>query len=126
MERAEGRCGQTFCIEISGNPVQVCKRGGCLCSIPRDANGSWDNYTTVKGKLSKHLDVGKQIIRIAITGPYCNIDKIVFTNTLDTDVEIVPEDIVPTESDTYNLYGIKVDGNYKGIVVKDGQKLLNR
>ena len=49
-----------------------------------------------------------------------------FTNTLDTDVEIVPEDIVPTESDTYNLYGIKVDGNYKGIVVKDGQKLLNR
>lgn len=95
-------------------------------SVPRDANGSWDNYTTVKGKLSKHLDVGKQIIRIAITGPYCNIDKIVFTNTLDTDVEIVPEDIVPTESDTYNLYGIKVDGNYKGIVVKDGQKLLNR
>lgn len=95
-------------------------------SVPRDANGSWDNYTTVKGKLSKHLDVGKQIIRITITGAYCNIDKIQFTNTLDTDVEIVPEDIVPTESDTYNLYGIKVDGNYKGIVVKDGQKLLNR
>lgn len=94
-------------------------------SVPRDANGSWDNYTTVKGKLSKHLDVGKQIIRIAITGPYCNIDKIVFTNTLDTDVEMII-DTDSQVSESYNLYGIKVDSNYKGVIVKDGEKIFNK
>ena len=93
--------------------------------VPKDANGSWDNYTTVKGKLSKHLDVGKQIIRITITGAYCNIDKIQFTNTLDTDVEMII-DTDSQVSESYNLYGIKVDSNYKGIVVKDGEKILNR
>lgn len=95
-------------------------------SVPQDASGSWDNYTTVKGKLSRHLDVGKQIIRITITGPYCNIDKIKFTNTLDTDVEMIVDDSNKVGTETYNLYGIKVDSNYKGIVVKDGEKILNR
>jgi GH35 family endo-1,4-beta-xylanase len=93
--------------------------------VPKDANGSWENYTTVKGKLSKHLDVGKQIIRITITGAYCNIDKIQFTNTLDTDVEMII-DTDSQVSESYNLYGIKVDNNYKGIVVKDGEKIFNK
>ena len=93
--------------------------------VPKDANGSWDNYTTVKGKLSKHLDVGKQIIRITITGAYCNIDKIQFANTLDTDVEMII-DTDSQVSESYNLYGIKVDSNYKGIVVKDGEKIFNK
>jgi GH35 family endo-1,4-beta-xylanase len=93
--------------------------------VPKDANGSWDNYTTVKGKLSKHLDVGKQIIRITITGAYCNIDKIQFTNTLDTDVEMII-DTDSQVSESYNLYGIKVDSNYKGVVVKDGEKIFNK
>lgn len=93
--------------------------------VPKDANGSWENYTTVKGKLSKHLDVGKQIIRITITGAYCNIDKIQFTNTLDTDVEMII-DTDSQVSESYNLYGIKVDSNYKGIVVKDGEKIFNK
>ena len=93
--------------------------------VPKDANGSWENYTTVKGKLSKHLDVGKQIIRITITGAYCNIDKIQFINTLDTDVEMII-DTDSQVSESYNLYGIKVDNNYKGIVVKDGEKIFNK
>lgn len=93
--------------------------------VPKDANGSWDNYTTVKGKLSKHLDVGKQIIRITITGAYCNIDKIQFANTLDTDVEMII-DTDSQVSESYNLYGIKVDSNYKGVVVKDGEKIFNK
>ena len=93
--------------------------------VPKDANGSWENYTTVKGKLSKHLDVGKQIIRITITGAYCNIDKIQFTNTLDTDVEMII-DTDSQVSESYNLYGIKVDSNYKGVVVKDGEKIFNK
>jgi GH35 family endo-1,4-beta-xylanase len=93
--------------------------------VPKDANGSWENYTTVKGKLSKHLDVGKQIIRITITGAYCNIDKIQFTNTLDTDVEMII-DTDSQVSESYNLYGIKVDNNYKGVVVKDGEKIFNK
>ncbi|MBO5951310.1 MAG: endo-1,4-beta-xylanase [Bacteroidaceae bacterium] len=119
---SSGNSGSGFSIGlVDGNKVTNLAN----VSVPQDANGSWDNYTTVKGKLSKHLDVGKQIIRITITGAYCNIDKIQFTNTLDTDVEIII-DTDSQKSESYNLYGIKVDSNYKGIVVKDGEKILNR
>ena len=119
---SSGNSGSGFSIGlVDGNKVTNLAN----VSVPQDANGSWDNYTTVKGKLSKHLDVGKQIIRITITGAYCNIDKIQFTNTLDTDVEMII-DTDSQKSESYNLYGIKVDSNYKGIVVKDGEKILNR
>ena len=119
---SSGNSGSGFSIGlVDGNKVTNLAN----VSVPQDANGSWDNYTTVKGKLSKHLDVGKQIIRITITGAYCNIDKIQFTNTLDTDVEMII-DTDSQVSESYNLYGIKVDSNYKGIVVKDGEKILNR
>ena len=119
---SSGNSGSGFSIGlVNGNNVTNLAN----VSVPQDANGSWDNYKTVKGKLSKHLDVGKQIIRITITGAYCNIDKIQFTNTLDTDVELIPEE-ESKSSDTYNLYGIKVDNNYKGIVVKDGEKIFNK
>ena len=94
-------------------------------SVPKIADNDWDTYATVEGKLNQYLNVGRQIIRITITGAYCNIDKIQFINTLDTDIELIPED-ESKSSDTYNLYGIKVDSNYKGIVVKDGEKILNR
>ena len=119
---SSGNSGSGFSIGlVDGNKVTNLAN----VSVPQDANGSWDNYTTVKGKLSKHLDVGKQIIRITITGAYCNIDKIQFTNTLDTDVEMII-DTDSQVSESYNLYGIKVDSNYKGIVVKDGEKIFNK
>ena len=119
---SSGNSGSGFSIGlVDGNKVTNLAN----VSVPQDANGSWDNYTTVKGKLSKHLDVGKQIIRITITGAYCNIDKIQFTNTLDTDVEMII-DTDSQKSESYNLYGIKVDSNYKGIVVKDGEKIFNK
>lgn len=119
---SSGNSGSGFSIGlVDGNKVNNLAN----VSVPQDSNGSWDNYTTVKGKLSKHLDVGKQIIRITITGAYCNIDKIQFTNTLDTDVEMII-DTDSQKSESYNLYGIKVDSNYKGIVVKDGEKIFNK
>lgn len=119
---SSGNSGSGFSIGlVDGNKVTNLAN----VSVPQDANGSWDNYTTVKGKLSKHLDVGKQIIRITITGAYCNIDKIQFANTLDTDVEMII-DTDSQVSESYNLYGIKVDSNYKGVVVKDGEKIFNK
>ena len=39
---------------------------------------SWNTYTTVAGTLLMPLEEGQQIIRLTITGGYCNIDKIVF------------------------------------------------
>jgi hypothetical protein len=36
---------------------------------------------------------------------------------IDTDSQV---------SESYNLYGIKVDSNYKGVVVKDGEKIFNK
>ena len=39
---------------------------------------SWNTYTTVAGTLLMPLEEGQQIIRLTITGGYCNIDKIIF------------------------------------------------
>lgn len=94
-------------------------------SIPEDSDYELNKYITVEGKLKQNLNAGKQIIRIAITEGGCNIDKIELKNITGTGIELIPEE-GSKSSDTYNLYGIKVDSNYKGIVVKDGEKILNR
>lgn len=94
-------------------------------SIPEESDYELNKYITVEGKLKQNLNAGKQIIRIAITEGGCNIDKIELKNITGTGIELIPEE-GSKSSDTYNLYGIKVDSNYKGIVVKDGEKILNR
>ena len=48
-------------------------------SIPEGSD--WTTYTSISGKLLSPLQEGEQVIRVAIDGPYGNIDKITFTCT---------------------------------------------
>jgi hypothetical protein len=90
-------------------------------NVPKTCD-DWNTYVTRKGKLSKKLEKGKQILRLTIDGPYANIDKIKFTCTSPTGINTV--EATPTDAPTYNLMGAKVNSNYKGITIKNGKKQL--
>jgi hypothetical protein len=78
-----------------------------LATISVPNTGSWDTYQTVNGSISGSLTSGQQILRITITGGYCNIDKIELKCTLPDGVdEIIDMDIVVY--DVYTMTGIPV------------------
>lgn len=98
----------------------------CTVSVPQTASNSWDTYKVVKGTLSQKLEAGPQILRITITGANCNIDKIKFNCTVSDGIEEVTGDDTQVDGPTYNLQGIQVGPDYKGIVIKNGKKYFNR
>ena len=71
------------------------------------------------------LEAGEHIIRITIAGANCNIDKLNFKCIMSTDIDEI-EATQPQNEVIYNLAGQKVDASYKGIVIKNGKKYLNR
>lgn len=73
-----------------------------LATISVPNTGSWDTYQTVSGNISGTLTSGQQILRITITGGYCNIDKIELKCTLPDGVE----EIIDLESVVYDVYTI--------------------
>lgn len=87
--------------------------------------GGWDTYKVMTGKLTKNLAEGEQILRFTISGANCNIDKVKFICTLNTGIQTVVT-AEPKHTLTYNLKGQKVDSNYKGIVIRNGRKVLKR
>ncbi|MBR5964085.1 MAG: endo-1,4-beta-xylanase [Bacteroidaceae bacterium] len=79
---SSGTTGASFTISLRDNnqTTQLCK-----INIPQTGSSSWDTYTTVKGKLSRELPEGKHTLRVTITGPNGNLDKVTFTREGDDD-----------------------------------------
>ena len=113
--------GFTISLVEDGKTTQLCK-----VSVPQTGNNSWDTYKVVKGNFSKELAEGTQVLRFTITGANCNIDKVELKCTLNTDIESITIDAASTNTETYNLQGMKVDTNYKGIIIKNGKKFIRR
>ena len=108
-------------LEEDGNVTSLCK-----VNVPQTGDNDWSTYKGVKGKLSKRLKAGPQILRLTIDGPYCNIDKIVFTCTSPDGVETIVANPLPSSNVLYNISGQRVDENYKGLVIKNGRKMIMR
>ena len=71
---ASGLDGSSFSLSLNtGNGLKDLTG---TVTVPN--TGSWNTYSTVSGKLLIPLEEGQQIIRLAITGGYCNLDKIKF------------------------------------------------
>lgn len=117
---SSGLTGSGFSIGLVKNG-QVTTVG--RVNVPQTASNSWDTYKVVTGNLTSELQEGQQIIRLTITGAYCNIDKVELKCTSGIDETITAQ---PVSHDTYNLWGIKVDNSYKGIVIQNGRKYLRR
>ena len=93
--------------------------------VPQTGSNNWDTYTTVEGTLSEPLEAGEQILRLVITGSNCNIDRIQFINTATGIVDLT-NDVSVSPENSYDLFGRKVNANYKGIIIKNGKKVINK
>ena len=95
-------------------------------NVAQTGSNDWGTYKAFSGKLSRHLNAGKQILRITITGASCNIDKIVFKCTLSDGIDDVEQPAANVKRPTFNLSGQRVDGNYRGLIIRDGKKIMHR
>ena len=93
-----------------------------LATVTVPQTGSTDTYEVKTGKIRNALKEGKQKLRIKITGAGCNIDKVNFICTETGINEVVDDDAATGE--TYNLAGQRVDSDYKGIVIRNGKKVI--
>ena len=104
---------------INGNKMtQLAK-----VSVPKTGNSDWNNYKVVKGKLSKPLEAGEQILRLTIDSPYANIDKIELKLVSETGINGVKA-VDDSQETLYNLAGQKVTTGYKGIVIRNSRKVV--
>jgi hypothetical protein len=117
---SSGVSGSSFTIGlVNGEQVTSLAR----VTVPKTGDNDWGTYRVVKGNLSRQLQAGPQIIRFTITGSSCNIDKVEFKCTVPDGIEDTI--LQPTAVHRiYNLAGQPVNANYKGIVIKNGKKIL--
>lgn len=116
---SSGTTGSGFSINIrNGNTVTKLAD----VKVPQTGNNDWGTYKTVEGTVE--LEAGEQILRLTITGSNCNIDKIQFS--LVTGINGVTIDEPSSNDAFYNLSGQKVNANYKGIIIQNGKKRLNK
>ncbi len=114
----------------SGFKIGVVRNGAvvnlCTVSVPQTGSNNWDTYKVVKGSFSQNLEAGEHVLRITITGANCNIDKIKLNCTMSTGIDEVTGDDAQADGPVYNLQGIQVGPDYKGIVIKNGKKYWRR
>ena len=91
-------------------------------SVPQTGDNDWGTYRVVEGKLNKDLALGKQILRITITGAYCNIDKIELVCTATGISNVITGNAQPRNY--FNIAGQRMNGMQRGINIVDGQKVL--
>ena len=115
---SSGNDNSAFSISVvNGNGMtQLAK-----VSVPKTGDNDWSKYKIVKGKLSQPLEAGEQILRITIEGAYANIDKIELKGT-ETGISAITVDA--SDEPAYNLAGQKVNSRYKGLVIKNGKKVV--
>ena len=120
---SSGTTGSGFTIGlVSGSSVISLAK----VNVAQTGNNDWGTYKAFSGKLSRHLNAGKQILRITITGANCNIDKIVFKCTLSDGIDDVEQPAANVKRPTFNLSGQRVDGSYRGLIIRDGKKIMHR
>ena len=120
---SSGTTGSGFSIGlVNGSSVTSLAK----INVSQTGNNDWGTYQAFSGKLSRHLNAGKQILRVTITGANCNIDKIVFKCTLSDGIDDVEQPVVNLKRPTFNLSGQRVDGNYRGLIIRDGKKIMHR
>ena len=117
---SSGATGSGFTIGLveNGKVTNLAK-----VNVPQTASNSWDTYKVVSGNLNKEFETGQQILRITINGAYCNIDKIELKSTNGIDDATAVQQV---NGPSYNLMGMKVGADYKGIVIKNGKKHLKK
>ena len=90
-----------------------------LVKVP---NNGKDTYAVKSAAIKEALKEGMYTLRINVTGGNCFIDKIHFTCTETGIDEVAADDAV--NAPAYNLMGVPVNNGYRGIVIKNGKKVV--
>lgn len=86
--------------------------------------GTWDVYQTLTGDVAKELKAGQQVLRITISSPYVNIDKVTLTCTEASAVDTIEADNT-AEPKIYDLTGRRVTTMEAGrIYIVDGKRTV--
>lgn len=96
-----------------------------LITVTLPKTGSKDTYQVKTGKIRKSIKVdGMQKLRITATSGNCNIDNIRLTST-ETGISTIATD-EELNAPAFNLMGVPVGNDYRGIVIKNGKKVIMR
>lgn len=131
-EAGEYTCEAVVSSGTTGSKFTVARVKGsqrsplCTINVPQTGNNTWGTYKSVTEKLKLKLSEGEQAIRITITGARCNIDKLIFTCTSGTGIDEVQDSGFMVQDSEYNVAGQKVGADYRGIVIKNGRKILKK
>lgn len=86
-------------VDNSGFTISIDKDGEMTefasIRVPKTGDNDWSKYKTIEGKCAFDFEVGRHVIRIAITGSSCNIDKIELapieiTNKINLEIDAEP------------------------------------
>jgi hypothetical protein len=93
-----------------------------LVKVPN--TGDKNTYQVKSGNITSAIKEGLHTLRINVTGGSCNIDKINFICT--EPVSGIDDVVIDNNNtgDSYNLSGQKVGTGYKGIVIRNGKKIV--
>ena len=93
-----------------------------LANVTIPETGSLDTYEVKSGKIRNAIQEGRQKLRITVTGGNCNIDQVKLVSAETGIREVVGEDTATGAC--YNLAGQRVTAGYKGIVIRNGNKVV--
>ena len=120
------QAGFTVSLVTDGQNTQLAN-----VNVTQTDDNQWSTYKKFTGTFSKSLPAGQQILRVAITGPYINLDKMVLTCKTPTGIEEVSEELrVKSEefatANWFTLDGRKLNGKptRPGIYVRNGSKVV--
>ena len=107
-----------YLIDANGNEKSL-----GLVKVPN--TGSKDVYQTRTGTIKESLSEGLYTLRIVVSAGSCNIDNIKFTCTEPSGISEVTDDDA-SDAPGYNLMGVQVGAGYRGIIIKNGKKHINK
>ena len=118
----------TVASETSGSKfnMTLIDGSGKEISLPmvKVPNKGKDTYEVKTGNVKEAFKEGLHTLRVNVTGGKCYIDKIKFICTepaTGIDELVIDND---NTGDSYNLSGQKVGTGYKGIVIRNGKKIV--
>ena len=95
-----------------------------LATVTKPDGTSLGTYSTLPPiYFSDEIGDGQQTLRLTITGSGCKIDNIQFRLAYAAGVKYITDDDINANGTRYNLGGMSVDGNQKGINIIDGKKV---
>ena len=123
-------CEVTASSEVDGSKVAVglLQSDGSvktLTTITLPKTGNKDVYQAKTGIIRNAIkEKGIQKLRFTVTSGNCNIDKVeLICTSPDTGISDIMSDDA-SDAPAYNLMGVPVDGSYRGIVIKNGKKVV--